>query len=425
MSASPRSLLAGAGRSCSRGCTSRRRGPGPASTPVRQRARRPHPPRRGRPATPPPAPPSARACYRLTYDQADRADQRGPPGPLQRPAHRPDLSPSASLDPVVNGHLLAVDSDAPSEAAGRATAPRSSRRTSGPRASSCASAAATWSGSRPTIEQSDAGRGLVPLRRDRGRRRPESRRARSSSTASRQARGPRPSSACAAPRSPARRASAGCSAPGGPHLAGDPVRRPVREVEVPRRQAAVRRAAGDGACEDAAGRSPCRRASTTSGATSGRPRTSGRPARPTAAAGHPIPPDRPARGRALGWSPRPARPGRRPGRRHGRRSDSGGTPVAGSPPQHGCVRSCSRRNVDAASRGRRDETGTTRSRASTRPRRTRCGRSPALTTGRSTCWSQRRGETPPTLPARPRDGFELQSTPTPRPLARPACCSTA
>ena len=186
--------------------------------------------------------------------------------------------------PVVDGHLLAVDSDAV-RAAGREALPaRSSRRSSAARRDAPAAVSMlrpVWF--TPTVEQSDAGADwyrcdviAVAGRRPAGhaRRRP----ARAPWTAA----GRRTGTPCAAPPSPARPASAG-DLPGDHSLAGGlgpRPRRPAGEAAPTPARPAVRGRRPGRLPGRRPARSPATR-STSRGATSGPPPSSGRPARPT------------------------------------------------------------------------------------------------------------------------------------------------
>lgn len=61
-------------------------------------------------ASPPPAP-AVGACYRLSYDEALAPTSEDPPVPCDK-GHTTETFAVGRLDLVVNGHLLAVDSDA-------------------------------------------------------------------------------------------------------------------------------------------------------------------------------------------------------------------------------------------------------------------------------------------------------------------------
>jgi hypothetical protein len=61
--------------------------------------------------TPPPPPPERGACYRLSYDEALAPTNSDAPVPCGK-GHTSQTFAVGQLDLVVNGHLLAVDSDA-------------------------------------------------------------------------------------------------------------------------------------------------------------------------------------------------------------------------------------------------------------------------------------------------------------------------
>ena len=143
------------------GCTSRRR-----------RARRqptPEPERDGPTAASPRAG-TGPAGGRLLPDQLDEAV--GPPTPGHpgrlRERHTSQTYAVGELDLVVSGHLLAVDSER--SAAGREAVPAPAPDYVGatPEQLRLSMLRPVWF--TPTIEQSDARRRLVPLRRDRGDR---------------------------------------------------------------------------------------------------------------------------------------------------------------------------------------------------------------------------------------------------------------
>ncbi len=134
-------------------------------------------------------------------------------------------------------------------------------------------------------------RGVVPLRRHRRHRRPEDRQDRAQHLrGTQEARGPH-RVRHVRHRAARHRGLQPGALPRGPQLEGDlgpgPVRRSRRTGRTPARTWSGRQATSP--ARTPPGRSPPTRW-TTSGATSGRPRTSGRPARPTAGAGHRIPP---------------------------------------------------------------------------------------------------------------------------------------
>ena len=239
------------------------------------------------PAPPPPRP-HARRLLPAVVRRGGRADQRGQPGRLRQGAHQPDLRgrparPGRQRAPA--GRRLRGRSGRRWRTAARP----SSRRTSAPPRSSCGSRCCGRSGS-PRPSSSPTPARLVPLRRHRGRRRRDSS-PRSTATSSRRTRRrPRgaPSTACAAPPQPGTAAFERVLCREDHTLAGDLGHRPVREVGRRRYpgEEAVQERRRDRLRRRRPRRSPPTR-STTSGATSGRPRTSGRPARPTAGAGHP------------------------------------------------------------------------------------------------------------------------------------------
>ena len=271
------------------------------------------------------APSRPRRLLPAVVRRGGRAHQRGRPRLLRQGAHHPDLR------------------GRPARPGGQ-RAPAGRRLRGGPhpggaaaaRPSSAAYVGATEEQLRlsllrpvwftPTIEQSDAGAGVVPLRRHRGHR------------ATR--RSPRSTSnifeALKKPAGRAEFAMCGTAQPGtagvqpgalprGPQLEGDLGPRPRRRSRTNGRATPARTWSGTPARPSAPtppGRSPPTR-STTSGATSGRPRTSGRPARPTAGAGHRIPPSGGLDG--WGWAGVCARRHRlwRPGPGRVRRADSG------------------------------------------------------------------------------------------------------
>ena len=114
-------LLAGLLAGCSGSDDDRaepRTGPSPPSP------RRPRPRRR-----PQPAPrPEVKACYRLAYDEAVAPTSRRKPVPCER-EHTATTFHVGTLDAVVDGHLLAVDSR-PVQDAGRHRVPDAGSATS-------------------------------------------------------------------------------------------------------------------------------------------------------------------------------------------------------------------------------------------------------------------------------------------------------
>ena len=192
------------------------RGPRPHRLHVRRRGQRrppsprPRPrrrPRRRRGRRPTAARSRARRLLPAVVRRGGRAHQRRQPRALRQGAHHPDLRGRPARPGRPTGTCW-PSTPRRSARRSRTGARPSSRRTSGPPRSSCASRCCARSGSPRPIEQSDAGAGVVPLRRHRGAGRQEVAKIdHDTRGALKKPDGPRPSSPCAAPPSRAPRSS--------------------------------------------------------------------------------------------------------------------------------------------------------------------------------------------------------------------------
>ncbi len=349
----------------------RRRGP---------RARRLHLRRReagGRPdAPPPPSPtptagsprraPAARArAGRLLPAVLRRgagAHQRGHPGRVRRRGTPPRPSRSASSTWSTNGHLLAVDSDAVREQVARRCPPQLAAYVGATEEQLRLSLLRpVWF--TPTIEQSDAGAALVPLRRHRGHRRQAAspRSSHNLSDALKTARGPHRLRAVRHRPARHRGVQPACSAARTTRWKAISVidlSDKAKDGDYPASERGQGRRPGPSAPTPPARSPPTR--STTSGATSGRPRTSGRRGRPTAAAGHPTRrapggPALPAPAGVASWTEKEACRDLtgRTARRDGRRTPGSGSTRPSTSPAHGAHVVLACRNTDAQPRGGR------------------------------------------------------------------------
>ena len=252
-----------------------------------RRARPRHPSRH--PPPPPPAP-ALDACYRLSYDEAVAPTNDDAPIACDK-GHTTQTFAVGQLDLVTNGHLLAVDSEAvrtqvahrcPAQLAAYVGATDEQLRLSLLRP--------VWF--TPTIEQSDAGAAwyrcdVIAVSGDKRVAKIDRNLA----------------GALKKPEGRTEFAMCGTAQPGTPEfsrvLCGeDHSWKAISVIDLAEKSK-------DGSYPGPnvgqgrgrrrlRGRRPCDRRPTrwtTSGATSGRPRTSGRPVRPTADAGHPIRPD--------------------------------------------------------------------------------------------------------------------------------------
>ena len=108
-----------------------------------------------RTASPPPPAPPSRACYRIGYAAAVDPSNASRPVPCRRP-HSTETVFVGTIDPIVDGHLLAIDSGRVQAQIAAACRSRVARHLGGSvETQRLARLQPTWFS--PTLEQSDAG----------------------------------------------------------------------------------------------------------------------------------------------------------------------------------------------------------------------------------------------------------------------------